>query len=242
MKELYTMGIIGKLVGEGTSSGAVVAFTVLGIFLSALIGYLMGGINTAIIYSKLVYRDDIRKYGSGNAGMTNMLRTYGKKAAVLTLLGDLAKSAVAVIIARFIGVPLVSSFVMTSTGNVVSFTGYVAALFAVLGHTFPVYYGFRGGKGVAAAAAAMLVLNPIVCAICLLVFVFTVWGTKFVSLGSILAAMCFPVFMNSINGSSAANIVALLIAVLIVFNHRENLARLSKGKENKISFGKKKDK
>ena len=131
--------------------------TYVGFVLLVIFGsYLLGSINSSIIISKVLYRDDIRKHGSGNAGMTNMLRTYGKGAAGLTLLGDMMKTALAVLLAGIL-------FGFNYVGGVSVGDGYcyVAGLFAVLGHIFPVYYGFKGGKGVLVTSTMALILTPI---------------------------------------------------------------------------------
>lgn len=200
--------------------------------------YLLGSLNFAVIVSKERYNDDIRGHGSGNGGTTNMLRTYGNRAAVLTLLGDMAKAVVAVTIGcALLGLTL---------------GGYLSAFFCVLGHVFPVFYRFKGGKGVATSAAAILMLNPAVFAVILFVFVVIVAGTKFVSLGSVMAALLYPVILHTVDkmttGWYAANDIpmwgfdlmfAFLMTVMVVFMHRENIKRLMNGTESKISFKKK---
>ncbi len=206
------------------------------VILCILAGYFLGSINAAIIVSKLFYHDDIRKYGSGNAGLTNILRTYGKKAALFTLLGDVLKTALAVLLGRFIGFPLTS---ISESGYFVSIGGYIAAMFAILGHTFPIYYRFKGGKGVLSAATAICMLQPLTFLFLFIIFVIIVAGTKFVSLGSVVSVMIYPVLLDRINGSSICNIFAFLIAAIVVYNHRENIKRLLAGNENKLSFGSK---
>ncbi len=205
-------------------------------------GYFLGSINAAIIVSRIFYNDDIRKYGSGNAGMTNMLRTYGKKAALFTLILDVLKTVLAVLLGRFIGFPLAT---VSSTGSLVPLGAYIAALFAVVGHTFPIYYKFKGGKGVLAAATAICMLKPLAFLFLFIIFVIIVAGTKFVSLGSVISVMIYPILLDRINGASICTIFAFMIAILVVFNHRENIKRLWEGKENKISLsskGKKEEK
>ena len=210
--------------------------------ISMAAAYLLGSINSAIIVSKVLYRDDIRKHGSGNAGMTNMLRTYGAKAALLTLLGDLMKTALSVFIAAvFFGFNYVGGI---STGD--GFC-YMAGLFAVIGHVFPIYYGFKGGKGVLATAVTALILSPIPFIILFSLFALIVAFSKYVSLASVSAAVLYPVVLHGyfavvFPGAGTPGIMSLstiIIAILIVWCHRENLKRISNRTENKISFGKK---
>ena len=215
-------------------NGAPLWFYVLFCAVAAIIAYFLGSMNFAVIISKYKFRDDIRKYGSGNAGMTNMLRTYGKGAAVFTLLGDVLKGVVSV----FLGMALAGEA-----------GAYIAGLACMLGHAFPCYYGFKGGKGVLVTAATLLCLEPVVFGIVFLVFVIIVAFTKFISLGSIIGSMLYPIFLNSLypylnyglkEGAIPA-IVSILNAGLVVWLHRENIKRLLAGKENKFSL-KKKDK
>ncbi len=211
------------------------------VLVCAAIGYFLGSINTAILYSKLRYKKDIRDFGSGNAGMTNMLRTFGKGAAAITLVCDLLKTVVAVLLAILTANAFSYFCITLNTEEFASLCKYTAALFAVTGHCFPIYYKMRGGKGVAAVAAACAVTSPLTFLCLLLVFVITVWGTKYVSLGSILCMLLYPVFLSSLEGNGVANIFAILIAVLVIWRHRENITRLREGKENKISFKSKKN-
>jgi glycerol-3-phosphate acyltransferase PlsY len=204
--------------------------------------YLLGSVNSAIVISKLVYKDDIRKYGSGNAGMTNMLRTFGKGAAVMTLVGDMLKTALAVLVAA-----VLFGFHYQLGISVQQFC-YVAGLFAVLGHVFPIYYKFKGGKGVLATSTMALILTPIPFAILLAVFIAIVWASKYVSLGSVCVATLYPVVLGGyvkVLGERTPGLMmlsAVLLAVFIVFCHKENLKRISDGTERKLSIGgKKKD-
>ncbi len=203
-----------------------------------LCAYLIGSLNFAVIISRLKYGQDIRNFGSGNGGSTNMLRTYGRKMGALTLLCDMLKAAVACTVGCLL------------LGLTVG--GYLAAFFCMLGHMFPVYYKFKGGKGVAVAAASMLMLNPAVFAIILVCFLVIVGGTKYVSLGSVMCALLYPVFLKSMNDVLFPYLYALgvtkigpdvlfavLIAVFVVFMHRENIKRLIAGTESKVSLCKK---
>jgi glycerol-3-phosphate acyltransferase PlsY len=209
-----------------------------------LISYLLGSINTAIIISKLLYKDDIRRHGSGNAGMTNMLRTYGKGAAGLTLVGDLMKTVISIFVAAiFFGFNYVGGI---STGEGVC---YIAGLFVVVGHVFPIYYKFKGGKGVLATASMALILSPVPFLILFAIFALIVGTSKYVSLGSVTVAVLYPVVLNAYFKFRFAGIESalpgyaalssILLAILIVWCHRGNLARISNRTERKISFGKK---
>lgn len=222
------------------ADGAVPAWTmVLFIALCIAASYFLGSLNFAVILSNKRYHDDIRNHGSGNGGTTNMLRTFGRLAAILTFVGDIAKGMVAVLI----GSALLG----------VTFGGYMAAFFCMLGHMFPIFYKFKGGKGVATSIGAIFLLCPFVALIMILIFAIIVIGTKYVSLGSIMAALVFPVLLYRVNliqddaGWFVANnigwgfdiIFAFLMMAMVVFMHRENIKRLLAGKESKISFNKK---
>lgn len=196
-------------------------WAVLALLFSAIIGYLLGSLNFAVIISKIFYHDDVRKYGSGNAGATNMVRTYGKGAGVATFICDGLKAAVAVAIATFL---------MGEGG------AYIAALFALLGHIFPVYYKFRGGKGVVVAAISILCLNPIVFLILVLIFLAIVGTSKYISLGSIICAFFYPMILSAFNSSKGfiSTTISVLFAVIVIVMHRGNIKRLMARTENKI--------
>lgn len=211
---------------------------ILCLILGAVIGYLLGSINWAIIITRLFGKGDIRKYGSGNAGMTNVLRTVGKTAAVLTLLGDFCKGILSVLIIRlllhvFAGV---DGFVLAD---------YIVAFSALLGHLFPVYYGFKGGKGILVSAGAMLILSPWSLLICLTAFLILACTTRYISVGSIAAGIVFP-FANALVSFLQSGAIgwdkvlyALPISILVIFMHRQNIQRLITHTENKVSFKKK---
>ncbi len=214
----------------------------IGFVLIAVVGaYLLGSLNSAIIVSKLLYGEDIRTFGSGNAGLTNMLRTYGKKGAALTLAGDMLKTALAIFIAG-----LLLGFNYTAGISYNDGYCYMAALFAVLGHIYPVFYQFKGGKGVLVTATAALILTPFAFAVLIILFVVIVWISKYVSLGSVTVALLYPVVVTTyikFNFDAIPGILSLstiLIAVLIVWCHRANLQRISDRTERKISIGSRK--
>ena len=217
------------------------AVTVVSIAIVAVIfiSYLLGSINTAIIVSKVMYKDDIRKHGSGNAGLTKVLRTYGKKAALLTLAGDMLKAVLSIGLAGlFFGFQYFG-------GISLSQICYVAGLCAVLGHIFPVYYGFRGGKGVLTTATMALVLAPIPFAILFVLFVIIVLASRYVSLGSVCVAVLYPVLVNgylsflALPHPGLISLTTVFIAIMVVWCHRENLKRISDRTERKLSFKKK---
>lgn len=236
--------------GIGKNDWRYVLLTVSFAFIAMAAGYLLGSVNSAIIISKTLYGDDIRKHGSGNAGLTNMLRTYGKKAAGLTLLGDILKTALAILIASVLG-----GFGYWR-GISVSYTtcelplNYMAGFFAVIGHILPIYYGFKGGKGVLCTAAMALILTPIEFVILLGVFVLIVWWSKYVSLGSVTVAILYPIVVsghikiawnNALPQNGVMALVTILLAIIIVYCHRGNLERISNGTERKLSFKSKKN-
>ncbi len=232
-------GLIRSL--EFTSIEQCNLILMLFVFISVACAYLLGSINSAIIVSKIFYHDDIRTHGSGNAGLTNTLRTYGKGAAGLVLLGDMAKTALSIFIAGFL-LGFNYKFGMSYNDG----WCYVAALFSVLGHIFPVYYGFKGGKGVLSTATAALILTPYAFLILLVLFIAVVALSKYVSLGSVSVAVLYPVavsaqvklcFSGIMPGLLALSVI--ILALLIVWCHRENLKRISDRTERKLSFKKK---
>ncbi len=205
--------------------------------LSAIIAYLLGSINFAIVVSYLYKREDIRKYGSGNAGMTNILRTYGKLPAFFTGLGDFLKGAAGVFLARLI-------FSMLGVASVMD-GGYIAGFFALLGHLFPIYFHFKGGKGVLTSLGIILVLNPIVFLILVGICVPFVFLVKIVSLASILGAALFPIatyLVKVIQRQPALfdTIFALLFGLIVIYMHKDNIKRLLNGTENKFGSNKNK--
>ncbi len=198
----------------------------------AIIGYLIGSVNFSVIISKKVAGFDLREKGSKNAGTTNMLRTVGKKAALVTLICDILKGVAAVIIAKLL------------SGNVnEAVATQIAAVFVVIGHTFPIFFGFKGGKGVATSIGILLVMNWQIGLICLSYGIVIIALTRMVSLGSISAAILFPILTifikeHYIAKGATFTIFGIVIAAIILFNHRTNIKRLNNGTENRISFKK----
>ena len=209
-------------------------------FLVLLGSYLLGSVNSAIIVSRVLFGDDVRKHGSGNAGMTNMLRTYGKKAAALTLIGDMMKTVLSVGMAGlFFGFQYIG-------GMSVNHVLYVAGLLAAIGHVFPCFYLFKGGKGVLVTATMGLILTPLVFLALFVIFVIAVALWRYISLGSVTVAVLYPVALDfyfkavlHAQPSGPILLTSMLLAALIVWCHRENLKRITNRTENKFSFGKK---
>ena len=191
----------------------------------AVCAYLLGSLSFAIIVSKLTLGKDIRNYGSGNAGLTNSYRTMGAKKTLLVLLGDIAKGAAAV------------SIGMVLAGPVGKLT---AGIFVILGHMFPLYFGFKGGKGVLVGAVMLAFFDWRVFGIAFLLFLLSVIVTKWISLGSILGAISFPITTWVFYHDPVLTAMAFGMAAVVVFMHRSNIGRIIHGKENKFSFKSKK--
>ncbi|MBR6044646.1 MAG: glycerol-3-phosphate 1-O-acyltransferase PlsY [Ruminococcus sp.] len=209
---------------------------VLCIVFSIIFSYLLGSINSAITVCRIWKHKDIRDYGSNNAGLTNVLRVFGKGPALATLLCDLAKGVLAVVICRI---------VVTHVFDVVYFDnklfiGYIAGLAVMIGHIFPIFYGFHGGKGVLITATTLLAIDPLTCLLSVSVFALVLFLTKYVSVGSICAAIAYPIFTvitQSLRDIDACWInagMACIFSVMIVFMHRSNIKRLLNGTENKF--------
>ncbi len=204
--------------------------------ITAIIAYLIGSVNFSVILSKKMAGFDVREKGSGNAGTTNMLRSVGKKAAALTLICDVLKGVVAILIAMFIG----WAFKVENQSLLVQ----IAGIAVVLGHTFPIFFGFKGGKGVATSLGILIMSNWQIGLICLVFGVLLIALTRMVSLGSCAAAVLFPVLTLFITDNyiveqgSGYLIYSIILAVIVLFNHRSNIKRIMSGTENRISFNK----
>ncbi len=250
MKQLYQIlfnnisseGILFEAFGVTVRENGVlvdsrfIMFTVLALLWVAA-SYFIGSLNFSIIISKFKYHDDVRKHGSANAGSSNMQRTYGNKAGALTLMCDMAKGIVSVLTARVL------------FGENIA---YLAGTMCIIGHCLPIFFSFRGGKGVATAFAVILTLNPLVALVLALVFAILVLGTKYISLGSIICAFLFPIFIDryySILKSAGVlkygsptllmALCSIFIALFVVARHHKNIKNLLNGQENKLSFKKK---
>ena len=206
--------------------------------LVAIIAYAIGSVNFSIIFSKKFAGFDVREKGSGNAGTTNMLRSVGKGLAALTLICDILKGVVAVLVAFWIG--------KIATNVKPEILVQLAGFFAVVGHTFPVYFGFKGGKGVATSLGILLLINWQIGLICLVFALLVMALTRMVSLGSCAAAVLFPVLTLFINqhytvltdgkNGRVYFVYSVILAIIVLYNHRSNIKRILNGTENKLSF------
>ena len=201
---------------------------------SAVQAYLLGSIDTGILVSKFLYHDDVRKYGSGAAGMTNMLRTFGKKAAALTAFGDVLKGVLAVCIGRWLFTLMPESTTLSPYLAV-----YLAAIFAIIGHLKPLYFGFKGGKGVLVAGGAILAIQPVLLPFLALIFLACLLPTGMVSLGSIAMAASYPVLTliyGLLKGFAADDLIVCVVGAaimggMVIWMHRANIQRIREGKE-----------
>ena len=198
----------------------------------------------SIILSEVVKKKDIRDSGSGNAGATNMLRTYGKKAAVGTMIGDILKVALGIIIAfAILDVPM--KYIFSNPADAAEIQRVMlykefAGLFCVLGHIFPLYFKFKGGKGVAACTGMVIIVDWRIALILFVIFIGVILISKWISLGSIVIALLYPVLIFAFYKNFILAAVALLFTAIVIVAHRENIKRLAKGTENKISIKNKK--
>lgn len=202
-----------------------------------IVGYLLGSLNFSIIFTKIFANTDVRNHGSGNAGFTNTLRTAGKKVAILVFICDALKAIAAILVAVFVEKYF-------PFDNLVAYGKYAAALGAVLGHNFPLYYGFKGGKGIVVSIAIIFSLNWITGLFVLGMFLVMFLLTGYVSLGSLVGAVTTAVatavmYVFNINNTDAVQLTLMIIlAALAFYMHRANIQRLLNGTES--SFKKKK--
>lgn len=193
-----------------------------------LFAYLMGSIPTGVVLAKFYGVKDITKEGSGNIGATNVGRVAGKKAGIITLVGDALKGVI----------PILA--VMTVSGNV-EWLIAAAALTAFMGHIYPVFNNFKGGKGVATALGIFLTISPLSALAAMLVFIILVAIYRYVSLGSVVAAGLIPAFVGIFSGSNAYIILSALIGGIVIYRHKDNILRLLKGEENSLAQKKKEE-
>ncbi|MBP1560487.1 MAG: glycerol-3-phosphate 1-O-acyltransferase PlsY [Oscillospiraceae bacterium] len=212
--------------------------------ISVIISYLLGSCNSSIIVVRLLKHEDIREHGSKNAGLTNTLRCYGKIPALLTLIGDLGKGIVSVLLSI-----LVFNLIVGEGAYDRATVGYIAGICAILGHIFPIYYGFKGGKGILVSSSILIVIDPLTFAIIIPFFAVVLIISKYVSVASISAAVFYPIltfllhyFVEDVDLSLCIVHTALVAvtSVLLIYMHRTNIERLKNGTENKF-FGKKKE-
>ena len=207
------------------------------LLISAAVAYLLGSLNFGIIVTKLLVGEDIREKGSGNAGATNVLRSHGKGLAALTTLGDLGKCIAAVLLAKLCFFPLLDA------GTYAGYGAYIAGLFCIIGHLYPLYFGFRGGKGVMTTLGMMLVLDWQIALVCLALFIILVAIWRMVSLGSICASTYIPVltfifrcYVDELSFGTVifCTVLSALNAAIIIFKHGSNMRRLADGTERRI--------
>ena len=187
--------------------------------LAILFGYLLGSVSTSYILGKLTKNIDIRQHGSGNPGATNTLRVLGVKAGIMLFAIDIIKGILAVLIGQLLA------------GEV---GGILAGLSAVIGHIWPVFTGFRGGKGVATSFGVLIVIFPAISAILFVVFMTLVFTTRYISVGSIAVAIVLPILLIVFRYPLLSIGLGLVLAILVLYRHKENISRLIAGKENKI--------
>lgn len=198
--------------------------------LVALVSYLIGSVSFSVIFTKKIAGFDVRERGSKNAGSTNVLRTAGKGVALLTLVCDILKGVVAVLLAKWIGE-------LDDIDNL-AYLVQLAGIMVVVGHTFPVFFKFKGGKGVATSLGIILLINWQIGLICLVFALILMILTRLVSLGSVAAAILFPVLTLFITDNYLVDgdyrIFGIILGIFICFNHRSNISRLLHGTENKL--------
>ena len=212
--------------------------------ISAVIAYLLGSISFAIPVTKLFIGKDIRQLGSGNAGFTNVLRCVGKPAAVITFIGDFSKGICSLYIGRWIFLMLASD--APNIEHTAEVGAALAGLFALMGHLFPVYFGFKGGKGILISAGIICALDFKCFLIVLVIFLVVFAITKTVSKGSLVVAVCYPIatfllnfFMYKSDAWLAMTLIAVAFAVVVIYMHRENIQRILNGTEPKTIAKKK---
>lgn len=205
--------------------------------LGAVCAYLIGSLNSAIIVSRILYGKDVREMGSGNAGMTNVLRNFDKKGAVFTMLGDTLKGVVTALLGM--------AFIwLLAPGQDYTLGGYAAGVFCVVGHMYPVYFKFKGGKGIATSLGICLAMQPVTAVVLLAVFGVVVLVSRMVSLGSVIAVICYPIAVGLWrwfveHKDPVWPVVCIgIIMLLALWQHRSNIVRILTGKEYK--FGQKK--
>jgi acyl phosphate:glycerol-3-phosphate acyltransferase len=203
------------------------------IFLIAVVSYLIGSISFAVVVSHAMGLADPRSYGSGNPGATNVLRTGNKKAAILTLIGDAFKGWLPVWIVVHYG----TSFGLDSTGYTTAVA--LSAIAVFLGHLFPVFFKFQGGKGVATAAGVLLAIHPALGVATLLTWIIIAFFFRYSSLAALVAAVFAPFFDVFLFGPSRISLAVLAMSLLLIWRHRANISKLLAGKESRIGEKKK---
>lgn len=195
------------------------------------LAYLIGAIPSGVVLTRMAGIADLRRQGSGNVGATNVYRVAGKRLGVLTLVADMLKGVVPLLVLRY----LIEHGTLPRTSAEVPLLA-LAALFLFVGHCYPVYLGFKGGKGVATALGVFLVLAPPALIPPLLVFVLVLWRWRYVSLASISAALTIPFAMLGFGYAWSMVVVTFIIAAGVIYRHKDNIVRLREGTENRFNF------
>ncbi|MHB8062380.1 MAG: glycerol-3-phosphate 1-O-acyltransferase PlsY [Ruminiclostridium sp.] len=209
-------------------------FFIVKIIFVLVIGYLLGSLNTSLIVSKF-YGTDIRKHGSGNAGTTNALRTFGKIAAVLVIFGDILKGVLSYLIGNLIvGSVQIENLATNHLSTVLGIGGMIAGIASIAGHNWPIYFGFKGGKGVLTSFSVVMMMDWKLGLVLLGLFIVIVAITRYVSLGSIIACAVFPIGAYIKGNGIVFTIFAAILAILAISRHNANIKRLISGTETKI--------
>lgn len=215
------------------------------LIIALVVSYLIGSINFALIVSKIFVKKDVRKMGSGNAGMTNVIRTVGIVPGIITFVGDFGKGLAAPLIAKFLFFPYIAENAPDFIANFLTpeYGVYFCGFLCIIGHAYPIFFGFRGGKGVSTSIAVLFCINWIVAAFVLTTFLVLFLITKIISIGSVLGAVEFPIFNFLINYNKGLDtielvyivVLSVLIASLVFLKHKDNIIRLNKGEEKQLS-------
>ena len=215
------------------------------LIIAIIVSYLIGSINFALIVSKIFVKKDVRKMGSGNAGMTNVIRTVGILPGIITFVGDFGKGLAAPLIANFLLFPYIAEYAPDFIANFLTpeYGMYICGMFCIIGHAYPIFFGFRGGKGVSTSIAVLYCINWIVATFVLITFLVLFLITKIISIGSVLGAVEFPIFNFLINYNKGLDttelvyivVLSIVIASLVFLKHKDNIIRLNKGEEKQLS-------
>lgn len=194
-------------------------------YLMVIMCYFIGNISFSYLLTKIIIKKDIRNFGSGNAGTTNVLRVLGKKYAVLVLIGDALKGMIPIVLAQ----------VFITNETFIALCG----LAVILGHNWPVFMNFRGGKGIATSIGVFVIYDPIIALICVSIGVIIIIFSKYVSLGSIMGMAILPIAAIFLSRNREEIILTVLVSMISIYKHRSNIMRLIKGNENKLMLNRK---
>jgi glycerol-3-phosphate acyltransferase PlsY len=219
---------------------------IISLILIAAVSYLLGSCSSAIISVRVLKHEDIRQHGSHSAGLTNVYRCFGAFPALCTLVGDLAKG----VVANLLSIYVIAHFLPLPQAFDNMTIGYISGIFAIIGHIFPVYYRFKGGRGVLVSASILLVIDPLTFVIIIPFFIIMIAITRYVSVASITSAVVYPIltfFLHfyaekiPLNESVTHTVLTALTGILLIYMHKDNIKRLLTHTENKFVI-KKKDK